>query len=228
MSLQFDMYPETLHLLDESAPLKEKAYKLIQQMIISGELQPGDRLHEVNLSEKFQMSRGPIREAIQMLVSDNWLIMKPRHGTFVKNPSYEEVENLFDVKKLLEVESARLAAKNVTSEAIEYLEKLVDDSFQVINDDEKIYPLNVEFHLSLSRLSGNDVLSDLVERAEKQLGFYFVLVSGLRNEEAWQEHSEMLQALKNKDSDKMAELMLDHTEHIQQAFRDNRQNKGRS
>lgn len=208
--------------IEESIPLKQTAYRLLQRMIISGELKPGDRLREVALSEMFSMSRGPIREAMQMLVSDNWLHTVPRHGVYVKNPDVQEIENYFDVKKLLEVESARLAAQNISSEMLDHLEELVERGFIALRNGEELFDLNVEFHLAISRSSGNSVLSDLVERVEKQFRFYFVLVRGLRNEDAWLEHEEMVRALQQRNADKAGILMQEHTQQLHDAFRNSK------
>jgi hypothetical protein len=72
------------------------------------------------------VSRVPIREALQLLYRDGWVDLRPHQGAFVHEPSVQEVDEVFSVRTLLEVESARLAAMNVTKESLQSLSELLE------------------------------------------------------------------------------------------------------
>ena len=72
---------------------------------------------ESDLAQTLGVSRGPIREALQLLQRDGLIDLRPRQGAFVHLPTLKEIEDFFDIRRALETESARLAARRTTAEA---------------------------------------------------------------------------------------------------------------
>ncbi|MPZ89730.1 MAG: GntR family transcriptional regulator, partial [Nitriliruptorales bacterium] len=99
--------------LEPPVPLREQVYSTLEELILDGRLQPGQRLVETELASQLGVSRGPVREALQLLARDGWLDVHPRQGTYVRELLWQELENYFWVRSLLEVEAARLAARRV-------------------------------------------------------------------------------------------------------------------
>src|SRR6476620_6888346 len=93
-----------------TANFQEQVADGLGQLIISGELGPGDALLEVNLAETVGISRTPVREALKQLQIEGLVEIRSRVGTFVAAPSRREVNELFEMKQLLEGAAARLMA----------------------------------------------------------------------------------------------------------------------
>ena len=82
--------------------LKEKAYVELKEMIISGKLKSNERIDEELLSKSLNVSRTPVREAINKLEQEGWINIVPRKGMFVNNISIKEINDVFQVRSNLE------------------------------------------------------------------------------------------------------------------------------
>ncbi len=102
-------------------PLSDKAYRLIETMIITLELAPGARLTEAFLVERTGLGRTPVREAVLRLVSEGFIVVIPRKGMMVSEVSAGEILKAFDVRHALEMIAARRAAERGTGAAGERL-----------------------------------------------------------------------------------------------------------
>ena len=98
--------------LDNSVTLRHRVYTVLEESIISGELAPGQHLVEARLAADLGVSRNPVREAIQGLRQDGWIVDRPRQGSFVRISNEKEMVDLFQVRLVLETETARIAARN--------------------------------------------------------------------------------------------------------------------
>ncbi|MDJ0930056.1 GntR family transcriptional regulator [Breoghania sp.] len=93
----------------------------LEQDILTGAYAPGDRLDEVRLAQRFDVSRTPIREAFQHLAASGLLELKPRRGAFVRRPSVSEIIEMFEVMAEFEGMCGRLAARRITKAETEEL-----------------------------------------------------------------------------------------------------------
>lgn len=207
--------------LDNVQSLRTLVFERLRQLIMSGALKRGSHLSEPDLAHKLGTSRGPVREALQMLYRDGWVELRPRQGAFVRNPPAHEVDDFFAVKGMLEAEAARLAAANATADDITALEELLPPGDKAAADDdpEQITELSTRFHLGIARASGNAILSEMLESLERRLRFYFLLVSGVRNEESWKEHATVVAALRRGDADTAARVMREHSDATHASYR---------
>ena len=87
---------------------------VLEDDIVDGRLNPGDRLDEVNLAERFKVSRTPIREALQHLAAAGLVDVIPKRGAFVAQVSLPQLIEMFEVMAELEGMSSRLAARRIT------------------------------------------------------------------------------------------------------------------
>lgn len=193
----------------------------LRRRISDGDLGPGVRLSEPTIAREFGTSRGPVREALHTLQNDGWVETRPGDGAFVRNPDVQEVDDFFATKTLLEGEAARLAAANADEEDIKALSSLVSCSAQVIacHDHKRLTELSTQFHVRLGQASGNSVLGEMICALEQRLRFYFALTSGLRNHQAWAEHEELINALRNGDGDAATALIQDHSDLTLMSYR---------
>jgi GntR family transcriptional repressor for pyruvate dehydrogenase complex len=153
----------------------------IQGLILASHLMPGDRLPtERELCDQFQVSRTVVREAVSILEAKGLLTSKGGSGTYVRAMQGGDVadsigmfistqgqsvsmEDLMEVREVLEVQIASLAAQRATPQGIQELERIMAECRDVIDDPAAFAAKDLEFHVALARLSGNSLFSILLE-----------------------------------------------------------------
>src|SRR5437763_5328497 len=103
--------------LQRPVPLRQSVYDALIDLIVGGELPPGQHMVETDLARQLGVSRQPIREALHRMEAEGWVDLRPSQGAFVHVPTDSEVDELLDVRALLEAETARLAAASSGSQA---------------------------------------------------------------------------------------------------------------
>ena len=104
--------------------LKLRVYEGIKQLILSGKLRPGQKLAERDLGERLKVSRTPIREALTRLVQDGLVESRPQRGHFVREVDAKTVEDLYDLREMLEKHAIRLAMRRLSEADLAELERL--------------------------------------------------------------------------------------------------------
>src|SRR6201996_7295975 len=104
----------TIRPLQRPVPLRQSVYDALIDLIVGGELPPGQHLIETDLARQLGVSRQPIREALHRMEVEGWVDLRPSQGAFVHVPTDSEVDELLDVRALLDAETARLAARIAT------------------------------------------------------------------------------------------------------------------
>jgi DNA-binding GntR family transcriptional regulator len=197
---------------------KEKAYQAIKQAIITGQLEPTKIYTITELSEPFEVGRTPAREALVILASEGLIDPIPRSGYQVKSLSIHDLLEIFHLRSVLEIEAVGLAAEKITDDDINLLEEnnrqeqemtLNPPSDPSDQSYRKGYDLNLEFHLTIARASGNNRLVDLVEKMLNELER--ILAHDPYIVEP-QQHSEILEALKRRDKLGSQKAMKRHLE----------------
>ncbi|TDD88993.1 GntR family transcriptional regulator [Saccharopolyspora karakumensis] len=203
-------------------PLRETVYEAILELIITGELKPGQHLVEKELAEALGVSRQPVREALQWLQKDEWVDLRPGYGAFVHSPTPEEADQLLGVRTLLEAESARLAALNSTKDGVAALKQIYKSGLSALKADdvEAVVAANAELHAKITEMSGNKVLNELAAQINRRVRWYHTPVAKSRGKQAWDEHSALIDAIAKKDGDTASRLMREHTEHTRKSYLD--------
>lgn len=111
---------------------KQRAYSFIRDKMLRGSLPTGSRISDFTICKQLGISRAPIREAISQLVSEGLVEQIPHYGSFVKRLSYKELDELFELREMLESHAASKAAERIGPEGIQELRKLCDEMLAVI------------------------------------------------------------------------------------------------
>jgi DNA-binding GntR family transcriptional regulator len=209
-------YPKFQNDMPSTESKKEKAYQAIKQAIIVGQLESAKIYSIAELSETFEVSRTPAREALVILASEGFIDPIPRSGYQVKSLSIHDILEIFHLRTVLEVEGVGLAAGRISDGDVSLLEennRLEQELVFSPHSDEsaqsyrKGYDLNLEFHLTIARASGNNRLADLVEKLlselERVLAFDPYIVEP-------HQHAEILKRLKRRDIQGSQEAMKRH------------------
>jgi Transcriptional regulators len=203
---------------------QERVAAELRQRIARGEVTPGTALSEVALAQEFGTSRTPIREALKQLQAEGLVVIRPRVGTFVSAPSRLEINELFEVKEILEGAAARLFASRGNIPELELLRENVRKSeIAVANGDLNQYvELVHEYHDLIMRGAGNSKLSMLYQILMNQLLYSrFVHLSVRRSGRAPQsdrEHHSVLHVIEARDGATAERLMREHVRASHQAL----------
>lgn len=208
--------------LKRPTPLRESVYEALTEMIIDGTLERGKHLVEVELAGMLGVSRQPVREALQRLSNEGWVDLRPGFGAQVHVPAEDEVDQLLAARAALESESARLAARHASKDAVARLRELCKEgaSFLDAGDIDATVRTNAELHRSITEMSGNKFLVDFAAQVDRRVRWYYTPVAPFRGQASWREHTRLVKAIADGDEDKAAEIMRQHTEHTRKAYHD--------
>lgn len=186
----------------------------LEELVFSCTFQDGDRLDEIKLSKQFDVSRTPIREALQRLVNSGLAEQFPRRGVFVRQPGPVELMEMFETMAEVEAVCGRLAAMRISDAAIADLEAANQRCQKAIdqNDADLYYRENERFHHIIYAQSGNAFLEGEVLRLHKRLKPYRRIQLRLRGRmaQSMDEHIQVVDALKAGNTTLVAQVLRDH------------------
>lgn len=200
-------------ILDGYKPLREIVFESMRDAILSGVLQPGERLMEIQLAEEMGVSRTPVREAIRKLELENFVVMIPRKGAYVAGVSSKDVADVFEIRSALEGLAAGLAAERITEDELEQMERvLFCRSNEGDIDLEEVVKSDTDFHALVYSASRNERLIQILANLREQIQRFratSLAVPG-RNKLALEEHRAIVEALRNHDSEEAQTLAIAH------------------
>jgi DNA-binding GntR family transcriptional regulator len=206
--------------VERPLPLRQTVYDALVELIVGGTLLPGQHLVEAELARQLGVSRQPIRESLHRLQAEGWVDLRPGQGAFVHTPTEQEVDQLLDVRGLLEGEAARLAAIAAKPDDATRLRELWSDGVAALdsNDHDQIVAANAAFHAHVTSMSGNVVLAELVALVDRRVRWYYGRVVHTRGQESWQEHGALVDAIEAGDGDAAAAIARRHSERTKHAY----------
>ncbi|WP_296603475.1 FadR/GntR family transcriptional regulator [Nocardioides sp.] len=220
--------------------LVSETANFIKSLILEGKLKPGDRLpSERELSEALQVSRATLREAIRSLMATNILTSSRAAGTRVGSLETEEllepvrfsmalaggsIDELFELRSILEPEVAALAASNGTDEQHAAVLDLAERTAGVVADPAALVAVDEQLHHMVATCSGNGIIVNVLKTIEL-LGHASrsVTVHAPRVAEVTIEHHlDIARAIADRDGDRARSAMKHHLETIRELTRDQR------
>ena len=207
--------------LPRPVPLRQSVYDALIDLIITGELAPGQHMVETDLARQLGVSRQPIREALHRMEAEGWVDLRPSQGAFVHVPTESEVDELLDVRALLEAETARLAARAATATQVARLREISAEGQQAARQENisRALTANTSFHAEIALAAGNAVLAELAGLVARRVRWYYQLVTPERGPSSWPEHAELVDAIASGDPDLAQRLARQHTERTRDAYR---------
>lgn len=194
----------------EGASRAESAYDDLRRRIIRCDLVPGEQVTERGLTERFALGRAAVRAALGRLAQDGLVRSVSRRGYVIAPITLENVREIYDVRLLLEPPVAAAAATDATDGEIEQLAGLEDicrrNAYRTDDQDqiEQFLSANTDFHVAVIATARNHRLTwlfrNLLEEMERL--FHLGLQFADRNAEMSHEHSEYVQALRNRDPER--------------------------
>lgn len=219
----------------KNAKVYEQVIEQIKTMIISGSLQKGDKLpSERELVDQLKVSRTSIREALRALEIVGLIKCKQGEGNFIRdnfdNSLFEPLslvfmleksnkEDIIEVRRIIEVEAAALAAKRITEDQLKNLEYTIDE-IKNIEDEKILLKLDKNFHYEIAQASNNFILlniinscSTLIDSLIQNTRYKIEIMENFDNkQELLDQHEKIYLALKKRDSKLASKLMNEHLE----------------
>ena len=209
--------------MDEYLPLRDVVFNTLRNAILTGELSPGERLMEIKLADKLGVSRTPIREAIRKLELEGLVVNTPRKGAEVANISAEDLRDVLEVRRSLEVLAISLACDKMTDETLELLYENIDAFKHSIDAKatSDIASVDVTFHDIIYKATGNNRLIQILNNISEQM--YRYRFEYIKNKESWnrlvEEHMNIYEAIKNRDKDLAVKSILLHIDNQERDIR---------
>jgi len=205
-----------------SQTLVDELVTKLEAAIFRGEFPPGTRIREARIANSLGVGRGPLREAVRRLEGRKLVVRHANRGTSITTLTKAELAELFEVREALEVAASRLAARNITDEALDKLRLTLQLQKNVTSDKlAEMYSEwhNFDFHYQIALASGNRRLIDLLYGdiwPLMRLYRYPGALSPGRVPLGQADHEAILKALIARDPDACDRLMRQHLAHARE------------
>ncbi|MBW1960933.1 MAG: GntR family transcriptional regulator [Deltaproteobacteria bacterium] len=200
----------------------------LKEMIYEAELKPGQQLVQENIARMFGVSRVPVRDALQILINMGIAVNVPRRGVIVRPLSRKLLNELFEIRKILEGSAIKMVIHEITPDVFQHLNELVLKQSNALNksDVKMNETLDDEFHRTLFEPLDNDTLNDLIfanwERIKQARCSSTVVAEHGKKwiKESIQRHRKVLDAIKRKDEELAYRNIVENIESSRQEITD--------
>ncbi|WP_326152127.1 GntR family transcriptional regulator [Peribacillus simplex] len=208
--------------IEKERTTQDKIYKQIKKAILFGGIASDEIFTEVQLAERLNTSRTPVRAAIQDLVKDGLLVSIPRKGLTVRKITPEEQDEIFLLRSAIEVESVKKLTQEITTPEQLRLLKLILKQQEALQNDDAIsfIRLDHDFHLSLTRLANFTIIEQVLNNLHnltQLMGLKAVSKHG-RMKNVLMEHNQIIQALEEKNPELASQAILNHLEKTKETL----------
>ncbi|SDC06320.1 GntR family transcriptional regulator, transcriptional repressor for pyruvate dehydrogenase complex [Paenibacillus sp. UNCCL117] len=213
----------------------------IKDQITGGQLKPGDKLPSTKeLSERFQVGRSTVREALSALKAMGLVEIHQGEGSYVRTidsvdvdlpewnsllMSRETILDLLEARQALEIANAGLAAEKRNEEDLRRFEAVLERMERHLGDEEEGERSDIEFHLTLAQATHNDILARMIDsisspmqlaiRETRRLQMYG---SRAVSEQLWKEHQAVYEAIRDGKAEEAREQMRRHLFHVERVL----------
>lgn len=205
--------------MNEYLPLRDVVFNTMRQAILKGELEPGERLMEIQLAERLGVSRTPIREAIRKLELEGLVLMIPRKGAEVAEISEKSLREVLEVRRSLEELAIELACQRITPEELTALEEAENRFARAVEDGEvmAIAESDENYHELIYQATANDRLVQILNNLREQM--YRYRLEYIKDEDRRQilvvEHEHILRAVRRRDIADAKSAVREHIDNQQ-------------
>lgn len=219
MSYGGDFAMDLISPIKNTKNLGEQAYETLRDSIITLKLEPGQNIYENEIAALLEISRTPIRDAFHSLISEQLIEVLPQRTKIVSRISEQKVKESAFIRMSLERSAFKLVASNWDQsekyqKAERQIQRILDEQEEALEaqDIDQFFQLHEAFHNSILQLTGNETLLQFISRVRGNLDRFrylarreFVLTG-----HSVDEHRELLTFLKNRDEQKVEQLVDHH------------------
>jgi DNA-binding GntR family transcriptional regulator len=199
-----------------SNTVSEQVYNKIKTAILIGEFAPGERIIQENITQQLNVSRTPVREALQRLSSEGLVTIRPFYGAQVFNLSIQNLQEIYDIRILIECYAARKSChllEDADIDELEAMNNMIRDKKNSISD---CMAYDRAFHQSICFASLSDyiihILQGIWDKCDPYKSLYFTSPENLVY--MIEEHDQVISSLRRRDEDAVAEAIRQHLEDV--------------
>ena len=204
----------------------QSVYAVLRQEILAMSLPPGSPLDEVRLSERFGMSRTPVREALLRLSGEGLVTTLPNRNTIVAAIDFAALPTYFDALTLMYRVTTRGSAQRATPDAMDAIRKRQEEFAAAVaaRDPHAMIEANREFHVAIAELAGNPYytafFARLLDEGRRILRLYYRTFDDRLPRQYVDEHEEMIAAIEARDVERADRLAMQHAAQIVKQIQD--------
>jgi len=199
-----------------SQTVSDKVYRWIKNAIISGDIKPGERIIQENLTKHLNVSRTPVRDALQRLSAEKLVILTPFHGAEVFALSKKSLDEIYEVRIVMEAFAASKACDLITDSELAELRSINDQISKSSASIPKCMELDRRFHSKICLIARSDyiieVLNAVWDKSDPYKSIFYTLPGS--NDRAVEEHSAMLNSLSLRDKDALDKAVHLHLRDV--------------
>jgi DNA-binding GntR family transcriptional regulator len=205
--------------------LPEAVAAYVRELILSGEVRPGEFLRLEPIAEAVGVSNTPVREGLLALRSEGFVKLVPRRGFMVESFTEEDVHDIFWAQAKLAGELAARAARRITKEEVAQLESILDDYEKAVEarDDDQISDLGHAFHRLINRAAHSNRLALILSAIVQHLPNRFYATLEGHVEATRDDHRKLVEAMRTRNAREARKLteghILESTDHLVELLR---------
>ncbi|MDD4376802.1 MAG: GntR family transcriptional regulator [Eubacteriales bacterium] len=197
-----------------ASSLTDEIADIIRERILNGEYHIGEKIKENQIATELRVSRTPIREAFKQLESEGLIDYIPNRGCFAKGFTKQDIDDIYAVRKALEVLAVEWAVDRITPKELDQLKEQCDlmEFYSNRKDSKKVLELNKDFHDIIYNSTGSRFMAqalrtykEYIEQTKKVIYYEQVHLNQLLKE-----HKLIFEAIKNKDVDAATKAIAEH------------------
>lgn len=197
-----------------AADSAERAYRAIRQQLVEFKIRPEERINEVHLAQALSLSRTPIREALNRLASEGFVVFTPNRGYFFRGVDIDDLVDLFELRSIIETGAFALACERVDEGRVERLRAFWDDARRRYerNDADEILTLDEGFHLQVAEAAGNPEIVRQLTNLNARIRFVRrIQIEQVRERSGMiADHTRIVQALALRDRVRGRDILQAH------------------
>lgn len=200
--------------LSQNRPIREVVYESIRSTLIEGRVPAGERFVEKEYSQRLNISRTPVREALKQLESEHLVEYVPRIGVVVKRITKDDVIEIYKIRESLEILVAECAMENISPEEIEEINQLLDLTEKTNQEGniERVIELFGEFNTLIYKASKMKRLPVMILNLNTYLQRFrnISILDNDRRKKALLEHRQIIEAITSKDKELASKVIKNH------------------
>lgn len=202
--------------------LGELVAEQLRRSIWNREIEFGERLIESELSEKFDVSRNTIRDALKILEHEEMIIIKPRKGTYVSQFSKQDWQEIIELRSIVESFAFVRALPSLDEMHFTHLRNILDrmEGITESGNWNDLFDLDMEFHSYVVKLSGNSRIIKLYDSIQVQIRTFLLYLDKYysNRQSFYEEQKDLFDALLTKDPEVVDKKIRTHIEYVEGQF----------
>jgi len=201
------------------ASLTDEIVEIIRDRILKGEYRIGEKIKETKIATEFKVSRTPIREAFKLLENEGLIDYIPNRGCFAKGFTRQDIEDIYAVRKALEIMAVEWAVSRISDKQIEALQEQSElmEFYTAKKDSDKVLELNSSYHDIIYDAAGSRFMAQILRSYKEYIARTrrIILYEQSYLEQILQEHKNILEAIIARNAEDAKNAMAEHLEMSQ-------------